>query len=110
MLLLIQSGTRLFFRSTDAAIWWFSGVASIPRTSSVVPILHTNNRVNIAAELMDGHVISGQSEISHPHIPDNGTSLTVDKTNTSQLTSPIKKYSSPYILRLLQSFPDCCHV
>jgi hypothetical protein len=108
----------------DAAIWWFSGVTSIPRTSSVVPIIHTNSRVTIAAQCFDGSTITGQSEISHPIATatpavtmddDNSAastasspspspppadskvaastanSTTVDKHNTSALTSPIKK-------------------
>ena len=64
------AGARLFFRSMDAAIFLYSRVSRIPADTVVVPCIlsEDNARVNLAAELVDGTIIRGQNEISHPSI------------------------------------------
>jgi len=64
------AGARLFFRSMDAAIFLYSRVSRIPDDTVVVPCIlsEDNARVNLAAELVDGSIIRGQNEISHPSI------------------------------------------
>ena len=60
------AGARLFFRSLEAAIFLFSRVARIPEGSQVLPIICTEERITLGAELLDGSVIRGQHSISHP--------------------------------------------
>ena len=64
------AGARLFFRSMDAAIFLYSRVSRIPDDTLIVPcIAHVENeRVNLVAELLDGTILRGQNEISHPSI------------------------------------------
>ena len=54
----------------DAAIFLYSRVSRIPDDTVVVPCIlsEDNARVNLAAELVDGSIIRGQNEISHPSI------------------------------------------
>ncbi len=71
----------------------FSRVAGIPEESRVIPIINTNKRVNIAAELESGRVLLGQNQISHPAEAARGSSA-VDKDGDSALhplESPIKR-------------------
>jgi len=60
------TGARLFFNSLEAAIFWFSRVASISSNTFVLPIVNTNQRLTIGVELEDGTIIHGQHQISHP--------------------------------------------
>ncbi|CAD7700792.1 unnamed protein product [Ostreobium quekettii] len=60
------AGARLFFRSLDAAIFLFSRVARIPEGSLVLPAIETEERITLGAELLDGTIVRGQCEISHP--------------------------------------------
>ena len=60
------AGTRIFFRSLDAAVFLFSRVSGIPPRSAVLPIVSTNGRLVLGAELVDGGMLRGQSDISHP--------------------------------------------
>jgi len=60
------AGAQLFVRSLQSAIFLFSSVCGISSNHSVVPAINTNSLVTIAAELVDGSLIVGQNEISHP--------------------------------------------
>nr|AGG38107.1 maternal effect embryo arrest 18-2 protein [Dimocarpus longan] len=60
------AGARIFFQSLDAAIFLFSRVSDIPSESLVPPVISTNDRLTLGCELLDGTVIRGQNEISHP--------------------------------------------
>ena len=60
------AGTRIFFRSLDAAVFLFSRVSGIPPRSLVLPVVSTNGRLVLGAELTDGALLRGQSDISHP--------------------------------------------
>lgn len=84
------TGSRRFFNSIEAAIFWFSRVAGIPRTSSVVPSILPSEHVGIAARLEDGSVIVGQSNISHP-IPSHalGTILNSDGQGSTLIGSQL---------------------
>jgi len=60
------TGARLFFSSLEAAIFWFSNLAGIPRTSYVVPVINVNSKVTLAVRLQNGVEIVGQGNISGP--------------------------------------------
>lgn len=60
------AGARLFFRSLEAAIFLFSRVARIPEGSLVLPAIRTEGQLTLGAELLDGSIVRGQNEISHP--------------------------------------------
>lgn len=50
-----------------SAIFLFVSVTGISHDSiRIIPVINTSSTVTIAAELEDGHIIAGQSEISHP--------------------------------------------
>ncbi|XP_057947940.1 uncharacterized protein LOC131143702 isoform X2 [Malania oleifera] len=61
------AGARIFFQSLDAAIFLFSRVSDIPLESLVLPVISTNDRLTLGCELLDGTIIRGQNEISHPN-------------------------------------------
>jgi len=93
------TGARLFFNSLETAIFWFSRVSGIDPDTQVIPVINTNNAVNIAAQLEDGTLLLGQNNISHPPpVPSSfGSSQAtpsetrVDKEQTTPLPSKIKK-------------------
>ncbi|EFN50692.1 hypothetical protein CHLNCDRAFT_8355, partial [Chlorella variabilis] len=60
------AGARIFFRSLEAAIFLFSRVARIPEGSLVLPAICTEEHITLGAELLDGRLIVGQHQISHP--------------------------------------------
>ncbi|XP_009775897.1 uncharacterized protein YNL011C isoform X1 [Nicotiana sylvestris] len=84
------AGARLFFQSLDAAIFLFSRVSEIPAESLVLPVISTNERLTLGCELLDGTVIRGQNEISHPT---HGSMQPIDKEASSApaLPSRIKR-------------------
>lgn len=84
------AGARIFFQSLDAAIFLFSRVSEIPSESQVLPVISTNDRLTLGCELLDGTIIRGQNEISHPS---NGSMEPVNKSNSSvpALHSRIKR-------------------
>ncbi|GAA5882448.1 hypothetical protein JCM3774_001123 [Rhodotorula dairenensis] len=64
---LFLSGASLFLGSVPSAIFLFVSVTGIAHDSiRIIPVINTSSTVTIAAELEDGHIIAGQSEISHP--------------------------------------------
>ncbi|XP_056175671.1 uncharacterized protein YNL011C isoform X1 [Syzygium oleosum] len=79
------AGARIFFQSLDAAIFLFSRVSEIPSESLVLPVISTNDRLTLGCELLDGTVIRGQNEISHPT---TGTMEPVKKECSSSLALP----------------------
>ncbi len=60
------AGARIFFHSLEAAIFLFSRVARLPEGSRVLPAIATEERITLGAQLIDGTVVRGQNEISHP--------------------------------------------
>ncbi|GAA5849515.1 hypothetical protein JCM3766R1_000217 [Sporobolomyces carnicolor] len=61
------SGASLFLGSVPSAIFLFASLTGIPHEAfAVVPVINTSSTVTIAAELENGSIIAGQSEISHP--------------------------------------------
>jgi 2-phospho-L-lactate transferase/gluconeogenesis factor (CofD/UPF0052 family) len=62
----VITGARLFFGSFEAAIFWFSNLAGIPRSSAVVPVINVNSKVTLGVRLRSGQEIIGQDNISHP--------------------------------------------
>ncbi|BGP34134.1 hypothetical protein JCM10296v2_005949 [Rhodotorula toruloides] len=72
---LFLSGASLFLGSVPSAIFLFVSVTGISQDSiRVIPVINTSSTVTIAAELEDGSIIAGQSEISHPSGPNNAVS------------------------------------
>ena len=67
------AGARTFFRSLDAAIFLYSRVSGIPQESYVLPVIQSDDRLLLGAELSSGTLIRGQNEISHP--PSTGTTM-----------------------------------
>ncbi|GLT80080.1 hypothetical protein SLA2020_515390 [Shorea laevis] len=51
------AGSRMFFQSSDAAIFLFSRVSDIPSESLVLPVISTNDRLTLGCELWDGTII-----------------------------------------------------
>jgi len=75
------AGARTFFGSLPAAIFLFSKIAMIPSASYVIPILLSEERWVLGAELMDGMRIRGQYSISHPKPK-------ISNATTSQSSTP----------------------
>ncbi|GAA6003466.1 uncharacterized protein JCM10292_001604 [Rhodotorula paludigena] len=64
---LFLSGASLFLGSVPSAIFLFASLTGISHDRiRIVPAINTSSTVTIAAELEDGQIIAGQSEISHP--------------------------------------------
>lgn len=63
---LFLTGARLFCGALDPAIELFLRVTLVPSTISVLPALNTNFSHHISAQLENGVIITGQSQISHP--------------------------------------------
>lgn len=66
---LFLTSARLSTGSFEAAIYLLSSICAVPDRISVLPALNTNFANHIAAGLMDGTVITGQNDISHPSAP-----------------------------------------
>ena len=66
---LFLTGARLFTGSFEAAIYLLSSICSVPDRIAVLPAVNTNFALHIAAGLVDGTVITGQNDISHPSAP-----------------------------------------
>jgi len=61
------SGASLFLGSVPSAIYLFASLCEIPLEQvTVVPVINTSLNAVIAAELNNGELVVGQSEISHP--------------------------------------------
>ncbi|KAK4162575.1 hypothetical protein QBC43DRAFT_321123 [Cladorrhinum sp. PSN259] len=64
------TGARLFSGSFESAIYLLSMVCSIPPWVAVLPAIRSDHHTyHISAELMDGSMLTGQSNISHPSAP-----------------------------------------
>ncbi|TQV94465.1 UPF0052 domain-containing protein [Cordyceps javanica] len=66
---LFLTGARLFTGSFEAAIYLLSSLCGVPDRVAVLPALNTNFAHHIAAGLVNGDVITGQNDISHPSLP-----------------------------------------
>ena len=87
------AGARTFFRSMDAAIFLYSRVSRIPDDTVIAPcILHKEDeRVNLAAELVDGTILRGQNEISHPSIDSQKFSKNIVVSSSSKSPDVVSK-------------------
>lgn len=63
---LFLTGVRLFLGSLDASIELMLRVGRCSSHLNVVPCINTNHTHHISALLLNGEVITGQSQISHP--------------------------------------------
>lgn len=68
---MLLTGARLFVGSLDSAIELILRMTRIDPGVKVVPCLNTNYTYHISARLNNGDVITGQSQISHPHEHDS---------------------------------------
>jgi 2-phospho-L-lactate transferase/gluconeogenesis factor (CofD/UPF0052 family) len=59
----------LFTGSLESAIYLFGSITRLAAEVSVLPAINTNFTHHISAGLMDGTIITGQNNISHPSIP-----------------------------------------
>jgi cathepsin L len=76
------AGARTFFGSLPAAIFLFSKIAMIPSASHVIPILLSEERWELGAELLDGMRIRGQYSISHPKPKHSNNATTIPQSST----------------------------
>lgn len=67
---LFLTGVRLFIGSLDSAIELFAKLTGIDQKNEVIPCINTNFTYHISALLENGLIITGQSQISHPSIPE----------------------------------------
>lgn len=63
---LTETSARLFTGSLESAIYMLSSVCAVPASVSVLPAINSNFAHHISAGLQNGHVITGQNNISHP--------------------------------------------
>ncbi|KAK8439846.1 hypothetical protein ACI3LY_004726 [Candidozyma auris] len=63
---LFLTGIRLFIGSLDSAIELFKKLTGIDNSIQVMPCISTNFSYHIGALLINGLIITGQSQISHP--------------------------------------------
>jgi hypothetical protein len=81
------AGARIFFQSLDAAIFLYSRVSGIPNDSVVCPVTSTNSVLMLGAELEDGTLLRGQSQISHPSPNPTSQPTAVDKSSSGSTKS-----------------------
>lgn len=81
------TGSRLFFNSLEAAIFWFSRISGIDPNTKVLPVINKNQRLTIGVTLKNGDRILGQNRISHP--PSDPSSTAVNKMDMTPLSAPI---------------------
>ncbi|POY71619.1 hypothetical protein BMF94_5312 [Rhodotorula taiwanensis] len=75
---LFLSGASLFLGSVPSAVFLFQSVTAISHDSiRIIPVINTSSTVTIAAQLEDGTIIAGQSEISHPSVSSAGVAAPV---------------------------------
>lgn len=96
-----------------SAIFLFVSVTGISHDSvRIVPVINTSSTVTIAAELEDGHVIAGQSEISHPSASASSSMapatapLLVTSTSTSSAATLRAEAIFPLTRATTPSFPE----
>ncbi|CCH46586.1 hypothetical protein BN7_6179 [Wickerhamomyces ciferrii] len=66
---LLLTGIRLFVGSLDSAIELVLRMTRVSPNIKILPCLNTNYTYHISAQLNNGEVITGQSQISHPNEP-----------------------------------------
>jgi uncharacterized cofD-like protein len=72
-------GAYLSMSSIEGAIFLIGSVLRVPQHSAVIPIVNTKTSLTIGAELENGSVIIGQTNISHPNLSGHNHHLVVDK-------------------------------
>ncbi|ANB15849.1 hypothetical protein AWJ20_3493 [Sugiyamaella lignohabitans] len=95
---LFLSGARLFCGSLDSAVELLCKMTDVSKLVSVLPVLNTNFSYHISAELKNGDLITGQSQISHPSVlslptvshrqDTNGTATPVTPTSFEDANLP----------------------
>lgn len=80
---LFITGLRLFIGSLDSAIELFSKLTQIDSSIEVLPCINTNFSYHISALLLNGLIITGQSQISHPSDNQNDYPPPIHKSRSS---------------------------
>ena len=109
--LLLNKPHQTFPSQVPSAIFLFVSVTGISHDSvRIVPVINTSSTVTIAAELEDGHVIAGQSEISHPSsstvVAPATAPLLVTSTSTSNAATLRAEAIFPLTRATTPSFPE----
>ncbi|KAM0756271.1 UPF0052-domain-containing protein [Meredithblackwellia eburnea MCA 4105] len=87
------TGASMYLGSLPSAIFLFASICNIPHeTSRVIPVINTSSTATIAAELLNGEIIVGQSEISHP--PPATSSVNTPSSNVPISIQPLTSSSS----------------
>lgn len=82
----------MYLGSLASAIFLFASITEIPHSRSrVLPVINTSSIATIAAELENGEIIIGQSEISHP----SSTSSSSGSSSTSPSGLPTPSTLTP---------------
>lgn len=68
---LFLTGGRLFCGSLDSSIELMLRLTRVPSNIEVLPCINTNFTYHISALLKNGAIITGQSQISHPSVPES---------------------------------------
>ncbi|KAI5481264.1 hypothetical protein MNV49_004884 [Pseudohyphozyma bogoriensis] len=90
---LFLTGASMFLGSIPSAIFLFASITEIPHElCRVIPVINTSSTATIAAELENGDIIVGQSEISHPS--PTRPQLHVDPRSPTPLPPP-SPYAAP---------------
>ena len=87
------AGSRMFFRSMEAAIFLYARVSKLPRETMVVPCIECegDKRVTINAELTDGTILRGQNDISHPSVDKKSFTKQFDVDSAREVPSMFSK-------------------
>lgn len=64
---MLLTGARLFIGSLDGAIELILRMTRVDHNVQILPGLNTNYTYHISAQLQNGDIITGQSQISHPN-------------------------------------------
>jgi 2-phospho-L-lactate transferase/gluconeogenesis factor (CofD/UPF0052 family) len=87
---LFLTGARLFSGSFESAIYLLSSICAIPDEVRVIPSINSNFSHHIAAGLINGEVIVGQNNISHPAA---ATALAMPTVSAGRPNPPRSRHS-----------------
>lgn len=88
------AGARTFFRSLEAAIFLYSRVSGIPQESYVLPVIQSDDRLLLGAELEDCSLVRGQNEISHPSGENVSNESANEHNKSEKIANAVDKHGS----------------
>ena len=85
------TGARLFFKSLDAAIFWWSRVAQIPEYARVIPAVLDSvwDHTSTISSLTLGAVINTRNNSNNPNKPNNSDCSPIIMLGQSQISHPL---------------------